>query len=187
MGRVNPIAQRLRTLVNWPSNVRHPFITEYIKHIFQKQYIGEPAIRASANRIVINLTVYSENDTALKHPKAKEGIKINFKNYQLENSLGRLETRISNLSNPSTQHFFYEPLMKHSARSPLAAVQGGSYNKDVLKALQIYKDHDITLNINVIRNPLLNAKILAEVVARELKSGKNLALIYKDLVNNMHE
>ena len=62
MGRTNANALRLKTLINWPSNVRHEFLSDYIKHIFQNHLINEPGIRSSLTDVTINLTILQENE-----------------------------------------------------------------------------------------------------------------------------
>ncbi|KAJ1568002.1 hypothetical protein HK405_003969, partial [Cladochytrium tenue] len=58
-GRTNPIALRLRGLINWPSNVRHPLLAAYVEHLFQGLAIAPPAVRASTTGVWINVTVFT--------------------------------------------------------------------------------------------------------------------------------
>ncbi|KAJ3129635.1 hypothetical protein HK098_000786 [Nowakowskiella sp. JEL0407] len=193
MGRTNPVGVRIKHLSNWPSNVRHPFLTKYVKHVFQNFIIGEPHIRASTNRIQVNLTVFEpKDDFFLKsHPFVKPTAsgpkRLSFREYDLEHSLGRFETRIKNLSDPKIDHFYYRGLFANASPSPLAAIQGGTYDGDVLKALQIFKDLDITFNVNVVKNPLLSASVFAEHVSRFLRRGNKLPRYYATLLRNMHK
>lgn len=114
MGRTNPIALRLKTLVNWSSNVRHQFLSKYIKHIFQQHLIAEPGIRASTTGIWINVTLLEQQQSVVadSHPYVKKPV-LDLKKYGFqhllknhdreeatklyESTFGRKELRVRNL------------------------------------------------------------------------------------------
>ena len=100
--RTHPLSLRLRTLLNWPSSVRHPFLSSYIRHIFQHYLIGTPGIRSSTNGIWVNLTIldidastdsHSTPPPPVKHhPKANKVLE--FRNVDLSQVMGRFERKV---------------------------------------------------------------------------------------------
>ncbi|KAI8812330.1 hypothetical protein BJ742DRAFT_54295 [Cladochytrium replicatum] len=256
MGRTHPVALRLRTLVNWPSNVRHAFISSYVKHIFQQNMVGVPGIRASTMGIWVNVTVFSAGP--FSHPKVPtlpaeaarasqfskeiedeggaaevteaassktaapsassvsvpepEGHRpklssspayIEFRNVDLTQALGRFETRVRNLSlkegkvdyylgpNPEAStkpHPYYYPLLSSiSAPSVMSAAAFGPNPspEKTLEALQIFKDVPIHLRVNVISNPILNAEVFAQFVAKQLKGGRPMMYLQRNILQKI--
>jgi hypothetical protein len=207
MGRTPALALRLKGLVNWPSNVRHPMLSQYVKHIFQNHIVSEPGIRASTTGIWINVTVLEapmhplglKNSVPLdQHPKVKSPV-LDFRTVKLENCLGHLETRIKHLlsgfekevtdkdGNTETikkdGHFYYKALAKGAPSHPLAAK---NFEQDPMQALQIYRNTPVHLKLNIIKNPLFDAQVLAEYVARGLTANERaLPRIFKQLLAKM--
>ncbi|KAJ3012762.1 UNVERIFIED_CONTAM: hypothetical protein HDU68_001037 [Siphonaria sp. JEL0065] len=200
MGRSNPLALRLRGLINWPSSVRHPVLSQYVKHIFQEHLVAEPGIRASTTGLWVNVTVFSDDNSKLMaHPKVhgKERC-LTFSSVNIIDALGRGEKRISELSGSSSKNGFYQTLFKDVQPKPelikertqvkylgtsplLARVE----KEGVLEALKIYRDVPIHLQVNVIQNPVLNAEILAQYVVRQLAANKQLPRIYKSVLQKL--
>lgn len=249
MGKRTPaLSRRILSLVNWPSTVRHTFLSQYIKHVFQSHIICEPGIRASTSGIWINVTVLSpqfhpihgstpknkvykttavvnssedtietkpdvilsetgempiaepivrtkivhgEEYSLSGHPLFQKPI-LNFHNVQLVNALGPIDARIRLMmdgTDPERKkkdlregHFYFKPLSEGSAKSLMEAKD---CVEDPLKALQIYSDKPIHLRINVVENPLMNAQILADFIARSLKENdRALPKIFKQLIAN---
>eukprot|EP00842_Homolaphlyctis_polyrhiza_P003025 jgi/Hompol1/3723/HPOL_003338-RA len=196
---MNPLALRVKGMMNWPSNVRHPLLTEYLKHIFQHSIVGAPAIRASTTRIWANVTLLAtpKYDPQREHPLLRNApttrlpthgasqtsstlVKIpllNFSGAEVEAAPGRLERRTIGRS---TKHKFYKPMFGDGTPSSMIAALGGNTNP--LAALHIYRNTPIELHVNVIRNPLLRADIMAEYVARSLNSGSTLPRMYKEFI-----
>jgi len=72
MGKRTPVlSRRIQGLVNWPSNVRHNFLSKYIEHVFQNHIIATPGIRASTSAIWVNITVFSHHFHPLHGSNAK--------------------------------------------------------------------------------------------------------------------
>ncbi|KAJ3069956.1 hypothetical protein HDU98_006972 [Podochytrium sp. JEL0797] len=201
MGRTNPLALRLRGLVNWPSNVRHPLLSSYIKHIFQDALVAEPGIRASTTGLWVNVTVYSDSHTQLmQHPKISGSVSdraVNFSSVKVLEALGRGEKRISELSGSASKNEYHKSLFasvpatkmikertasEYTGTSPLLA---RAEKEGVLEALQVYRNVPIHLQVNVIRNPILNAEILAQYVAGQLEAGKQLPRVYKQVLGKL--
>ncbi|KAJ3406798.1 hypothetical protein HDV05_005825 [Chytridiales sp. JEL 0842] len=211
VGRTNPISLRLRGLLNWPSNVRHPFLSNYIKHIFQQHIVAEPGIRASTTGIWINVTVFGNVDgKLLEHPKIKDPV-LEFGRVKIERALGKAERRIAEISGPSSKNVYLKNLFEGLPTTPVpkrpigeAALQPKDPNATVetydavspllnraksdgtLEALQIYRNTPIHLQINIIKNPMLNADVMAQYIASQLKSGKNLTRIYKTMLQKLN-
>ena len=169
--------------MNWPSNVSHPFLQQYVSHIFQHALVGTPGIRASTSQIWINVTLFqiSSQNSIRDHPKVKNPVldfHLNPK-LNLKKSLGRLETRTRSLT---SSHPFYKPIFKQIPYKDLveAGLEGGNE-----AALQIYKNIPIKLKINIISNPLLNAEIMAKHVAGALQKGVPLARVFKTYLKSM--
>ncbi|TPX40256.1 hypothetical protein SeMB42_g00247 [Synchytrium endobioticum] len=190
--RTNPLSLRLRTLINWPSSVRHPFLASYIRHIFQHYLTSPPGIRSSTNGIWVNLTVLDTSLDAASsiigscryHPKA--GKALQFRNVDLTSVLGRFERKVLGARK---WHQYYSKLMPDAnAHHVVPQMLLSPSAKDIpatLQALQIYRDCPIHLRMNVITNPLLNADILAQYVARHCSRGRPLARVYKDLLEKL--
>jgi hypothetical protein len=85
MGRINPLALRIKGMINWPSDVQHPLLENYVKHIFQKTLVQRPAIRASTQGIVINVVLLKLET----HPKLFDK-QIKFDNIDYKKVMGRL-------------------------------------------------------------------------------------------------
>ncbi|KAJ3396390.1 hypothetical protein HDU92_003232 [Lobulomyces angularis] len=202
MGRTNPVSNRLKNLINWPGDVRHPFISKYIKHIFQHYIVGEPGIRSSTTGIWVNVTVLQlEGMNASNHPKVKKPV-LDFSRHRFEESIfGRNELRTKNLlhgvpkvtasgrtmyktddkGNPTKEvdrrmHHYYGRLteLKTPPANLLEALGG---KEKLVEALGIYRDKPINLKVNVISNPILNANILAKYVASEMGKGISLSRV----------
>ncbi len=197
MGRTPSIALRLRGLVNWPGNVRHPFLANYVKHIFQHYEIAEPAIRASTTGIWINVTVLQHNGTpnAADHPKVQNQI-LDFHNIDLENALGHVENRIklytqggiarqgTDREKPVDGHRYFK---KISTGTPGHLLAANDMQADPLAALQLYKNVPIHLRVNVINNPLLDAQCLAHFIAKHTqKKIGNFQKVYKMLLQSLN-
>ncbi|KAJ3289669.1 hypothetical protein BCR33DRAFT_716255 [Rhizoclosmatium globosum] len=202
MGRTHPLSLRLRGLINWPSNVRHPVLASYVRHIFQNQLVAEPGIRASTTGLWVNVTVFGEDHSKLlQHPKisgsSPEQRSINFSSVSIVDALGRGERRISELAGSKSKKEFHKALFKdvpqtelvkertqekYNGTSPLLA---RAQKDGVLDALQVYRDVPIHLQVNIIRNPILNAEILAQYVAKQLSQNKQLPRIYKSLLGKL--
>ena len=176
MGRTNPLSLRVGGLINWPSTISHPFLVNYIRHIFQESLIGEPGIRSSPKELYVNLTILGDSITS--HPKFRDPF-LSFKDVDLNSSLSRLESRLQKLT---VGHYYFKDLFKDIPKTLIEANQLKYGNQG---ALQLFTDKPVHLRINVIKNPLLNAEVCADWVARSLKQDKSLALIYKQLLANM--
>ncbi|KAI9327001.1 hypothetical protein BDR26DRAFT_924123 [Obelidium mucronatum] len=198
MGRSNPLALRLRGLINWPSNVRHPLLASYVRHIFQEHLVGEPGIRASTTGLWVNVTIFAENyDRLLEHPKLQNGA-LSFSSVNIASALGRSEQRITEITAEGSKVPFQQALFKnvqprveltkertqakYTGTSPLVA---RAEQDGVLEALKIYRDTPIHLQVNVIRNPILNAEILAQYVANQLAANQQLPRIYKNILQKL--
>ncbi|TPX61860.1 hypothetical protein PhCBS80983_g00869 [Powellomyces hirtus] len=178
MGRTNPLALRLRGLVNWPGNVRHQLLSDYVQHIFQHTLTSTPHVRASTTGIWINLTVL-DTPTLQTHPRLHNPT-IDFRNVRPLDALGRTDRTVDRLAK---RHFYYKHLFKDShTKNPLMALGA---EQDPLPALHIYRDTPIHLKVNVISNPLLDAQICAHYIAKNLSNNKPMAKIYKDLLAKM--
>ncbi|KAJ3088782.1 hypothetical protein HK102_007928 [Quaeritorhiza haematococci] len=209
MGRTNPIALRIKGLLNWPSNVRHPFLSAYIKHIFQDYIVGEPGIRCSTSGIWVNVTLFNHKNTRSieDHPIFKSPL-LDFRKVKVDKALGRFETRIHNLFRGKSieeggevvgkkeAHPYYGPLTKSAPNFPLAAAlekrPTDAGQENLMRALQIYSRSGtgevppVHLKINVVSNPLQSADILAQYVAREMtENDRALPRIYKTLLKRM--
>ncbi|KAL3896450.1 MAG: hypothetical protein SGCHY_004067 [Lobulomycetales sp.] len=101
MGRANPVALRLRILRGWPGNVRHAFLSAYVKHIFQHSLVAPPAIRASTSGIWVSLTLLDADKSAMQaHPLLRDKKpSIDFKHIHSFTPaiMGRHERRVANL------------------------------------------------------------------------------------------
>ncbi|EGF83207.1 hypothetical protein BATDEDRAFT_84752 [Batrachochytrium dendrobatidis JAM81] len=147
--RINPIALRLKGQMNWPSNVHHPMLTDYIKHIFQKSMCGQPAIRASTTGIWVNVTVLAteSHNPLLHNPLLRGNPVLQFGGAQLEEAKGRLETRTFNRT---TQHSYYKPLFaKIDTRSLIQALAGkNGVSTDTTEAESSEQDQTTTNILN---------------------------------------
>ncbi|TPX64842.1 hypothetical protein SpCBS45565_g05612 [Spizellomyces sp. 'palustris'] len=181
MGRTNPLALRLRGVVNWPGNVRHQLLADYVKHIFQHNVISEPHIRASTSGIWINLTVLEQTKSdhqPTSHPRVQNPT-IDFRNVRPLEALGRLERRVDKLAKGN--HYFKD-IFKGNATTPLEALGA---EQDPLASLQIYRDSPIHLKVNVVKNPLLDAQVCAHYVAKHLANNRPMNKIYKQLLTKI--
>ena len=170
--RTNPLSLRVGQLINWPSNVSHPFLSQYLRHVFQGSLIAEPGIRSSLSHIWINVTVLGP---VAGHPLVKRPL-LELDHLKLSDSHGRLEHRLRNLT---TGHHYFKHIFPHSKslleeRSLRSAREG----------LGIFSSLPIHLHINVISNPLLNADILAQYTAKQLQE-RSLGALHKELLGNM--
>ncbi|KAI9349298.1 hypothetical protein DFJ73DRAFT_625555 [Zopfochytrium polystomum] len=196
-GRTNPIALRLRGLLNWPSNVRHPVLAAYVQHIFQNHIVATPGIRASTTGIWIN------SIPPALHPKIAHPV-LDFTSVRVRDALGRNEARIAEMSSGFGKNEYLGPLLRSTgapvvenvprrrnfgaesepfeAVSPLlvAEARGGPW-----EALRIYRETPIHLQINVIMNPVLNAEVMAKYIAKELALNKPLPRIYKTILSRL--
>ncbi|KAJ3330727.1 hypothetical protein HDU76_004988 [Blyttiomyces sp. JEL0837] len=212
-GRTNPIALRLKGLMNWPSNVRHPFLATYIRHIFQGHIISEPGIRSSTSGIWINVTVFSSDIKKLEsHPKVNDPV-LDFSRTKIADALGRAERRIADMSSPFSKNIYMKNLFEGMPKTtiqrpvpgnrPAAGEEATSTEMEsfeavspllaraqqdgALEALQLYRDVPIHLQINVIKNPILNAEIMARFIAKQLAANKPLPRLYKTMLNKLSE
>ncbi|KAI9013229.1 hypothetical protein BC832DRAFT_549083 [Gaertneriomyces semiglobifer] len=183
MGRTNPLALRLRGVLNWPSNVRHQLLTNYVKHIFQHTVHGEPHIRASTTGIWVNFTVLAPKSESsethpLRHPKV-ENPTIDFRNAQPLLAPGREERRVKSLAN---RHKYFKDVLNGLDKSQLEALGA---DVDPQTAMQIFKDTPVHLKINIITNPLMDAQVCAHYVAKCLSDNKPISKVYKTLLANL--
>ncbi|KAJ3018794.1 hypothetical protein HKX48_002611, partial [Thoreauomyces humboldtii] len=178
MGRTNPIALRLRGLVNWPGNVRHQLLSDYVKHIFQHTITSEPHVRASTTGIWVNVSVL-KSDSLAHHPKLTTDPTIDFRNVRPLQALGRVDRRVDKLA---SQHLYFRDIFKGKTKNPLQALGA---KDDPLPALHIHRDTPIHLKVNVISNPLLDAQVCAHYIANGLKANKPMSKIYKTLLSKM--
>jgi hypothetical protein len=58
-------------------------------------------------------------------------------------------------------------------------------SRAVLEALQFYRDSDVHLRVNVIRNPLLSADVCAQFLAKGLSRDVPLPKLYKNLLSKL--
>ena len=181
--RANPLALRLKSVMNWPSNVSHPLLQQYVRHIFQHSLVATPQIRASTSQIWINVTLFEiDSNNPLKlHPKVKQPVLDFHLNPQLnlKKASSRMEQRMKSLTN---SHPFYKPIFK---RIPYKDLVEASLVSGTSEALQIYKRIPIKLKINIIKNPLLNAEIMAKHCANALQKGVPLQRIFKTYLKSM--
>ncbi|KAJ3301964.1 hypothetical protein HDV03_005538 [Kappamyces sp. JEL0829] len=182
--RSNPLGNRVGRMINWPSNVNHPALSSYIKHIFQDCLVASPGIRSSTTGMWINVTLLPttlppSEMSHYSHPKISNP-QLDFRGAVLEKAAGRLEWRTKKLAKG---HHFYKALFQDvSFKSLLAA---GERNDKVHEALQIYRDTPIHLRVNVITNPLLNADIMAQQIAHAVKNEVPVAKIFKSYLKSM--
>ncbi|KAJ3293971.1 hypothetical protein HK104_004071 [Borealophlyctis nickersoniae] len=196
--RTNPLSLRVRGLINWRSNVRHPFLTKYIKHVFQHYIVSEPGIRASTSGIWINLTLLEQSGSshrpARSHPLVVDPF-INLRNTKVEEALGRHE-RIVKAFGHLPRFYYSKDIFANErdytsfiealkANDPKTGKPLGGAGTGTLAALHIYRDVPIHLKVNVISNPLLDATICADYVAKNLKKGASMTRIYKNLLARM--
>ena len=194
--RTNALSLRVHKLTHWPSNVRHQFLTNYVKHIFQHQLVGEPGIRASTTGIWINVTLFNQNQPGLpsvnEHPRVSDPV-LNLRDYKIdETQLGRWDAK---MSTKAQYHYFYKNafadvpikslVQAMNQPDPVTGKPKGGAATTTLAALQIYKDMPIHLKINIIKNPLMNAQVCADYVAKHMETGKPLSRIYKSLLSKL--
>ncbi|KAJ3217461.1 hypothetical protein HDU67_007931 [Dinochytrium kinnereticum] len=202
MVRSNPIALRLRGLLNWPSNVRHPVLSAYIKHIFQDFIVAEPGIRSSTTGLWANVTLFGDETKILKHPRLKNPT-LDFSNSKIDKALGRAELRIANLS-ASDKNAFLNSLFKDLPKTSVTRTKGigatltsdkimatsptvhRATEEGVLDALRIYRNTPVHLQINVINNPILNADVMAQYIAKQLALNRPLPRIYKTILQRLN-
>ncbi|KAJ3318570.1 hypothetical protein HDV06_003003 [Boothiomyces sp. JEL0866] len=178
--RTNPFSLRLRGLINWPSNVSHPWLQSYIRHIFQHSFVAIPQIRSSTSGIWVNVTLLQTEEHPLnQHPKVIENV-LDFRGANLQKAAGRLETRTRKLTH---KHSYFAPVFAKIKNKSLiaAASRDGTPNE----VLQIYRDAPIHLKINIINNPLLSADIASQHVASALKMGVPISRIFKTYLQKL--
>jgi hypothetical protein len=183
MGRTNPLALRVGKLISWPSNVSHPLLSEYIRHVFQGFLVSEPGIRSSLSETWVNVTVFGDADRMSQHPLFIDPClrwNNNREKHDPEKALGKLEQRLLGLaeSHPHIQKMF-QNIPKKSLVHLSTKMHG------ISGTLGMFKDRPIQLKINFIQNPLLDAEILAQYVALHMSKRVPLAVIYKDLIKKM--
>jgi hypothetical protein len=186
-------------------------LSSYIRHIFQDHIVAEPGIRASTTGIWINVTVFGFSDRKLlEHPKIKDPV-LDFTRVKIEEALGRAERRIAEISGPSSKNIYLKNLLEGlpkasvpkrpigeaalEPKDPNASVEtydavspllNRAKSDGILESLQIYRDTPIHLQINVIKNPILNAEVMAQFVALQLKDNKQLPRIYKAMLQKLN-
>lgn len=212
--KTHSLALRVKHLINWPSNIRHPFLTRYIKHVFQGFIIAEPAIRSSANGVWINLTVlardgydsanreYSREPVSLeKHPLYVKP-ELDFKDANFEAAKGKMAKLIGELQ---SWHRYYktlepksDPVFTKDRKPSLLTLLTPSYmmlNTDMAakrlplahnyKEMQLYFEKPIHIKYNVVRNPLINAEILAKYVAEQMGRGRSVLALKSNLIQRL--
>lgn len=123
------------------------------------------------------------------HPKISEPI-IDFKGMDVLSALGKFEERTRILSN---HHVYFSKTFKGVKFRTLAASTASENHSNLksinqnLQALHIYKDCPINLRINVVSNPLMNAEILAQYVARKSQHRGKLPKIFQELVGYVQQ
>ncbi|KAJ3165308.1 hypothetical protein HK101_000246 [Irineochytrium annulatum] len=202
--RSNPLALRLPSLLSWPSNVRHPLLSQYIKHIFQPHLVAEPGIRASTTHIWCNVTLHGDAQKIFDHPRYKNRL-LDFTHVDVGKCLGRAELRFAECASDSCGTGYYRELFKDVEKSSITRLKydaasdamvehtfegtsptvARARTEGTLGALRIYRDRPIQLIINVISNPVLSADVMAQYVAGELREGKQLARVYKGLLGKI--
>lgn len=167
--------------------------------------MAEPGIRASTSGIWVNVTLLEQRGgeaiEAKRNPLIMDPV-LDMKEYTdwgkekaaeeesgFDFIYGRNELRVRNLlhgarARPTEKqigkpHVFYGRLSKNA---PLNQMEALGLRDDFARALQIYKDTPIHLRLNVIKNPLLNADVLAQFVAQELSRGVPLPKLHKSLL-----
>nr|KAJ3398314.1 hypothetical protein HK105_005198 [Polyrhizophydium stewartii] len=178
--RMNPLALRLKNQLSWPSNVYHPMLKDYIRHVFQHSITGTPGIRASTTGVWVNVTLFAaDGKHPLDHPLVKEPT-LDFKSAEVLQAPGRLEKRTAGRA---ARHSTYKPVFAQISPKSIAEALGGATNAN--QALHIHHNKPINLKINIISNPLLNAEVLAQYVARSMNNGKQLATIQRSLLQRL--
>lgn len=179
--RTNPFALRVGKLISWPSNVSHPLLSEYIRHVFQGFLVSEPGIRSSLTETWVNVTVFGDPQKISQHPLVcNPKLNWNKNNLQPENALGKMEQRLLGLtmSHPHISKLFKD-VPKKSLVHLSTSING------ISGALGMFKDRPIHLKINFIQNPLLDAEILAQYVALNMSKRTSIGAVYKDLLKKM--
>ncbi|KAJ3057020.1 hypothetical protein HK097_001504 [Rhizophlyctis rosea] len=192
--RTNALALRVHKLIHWPSNVRHYFLTNYVKHIFQHQLVGEPGIRASTNGIWINVTLLNQSgaQNVNEHPRVLDPV-LELRDYKIdETQLGRWDAK---MSQKAQYHKYYKNAFANvpikslvqamNEPDPVTGKPKGGAATTTLAALQIYKDVPIHLKINIIKNPLMNAQVCADYIAKQMEAGRPLSRVYKSLLSKL--
>lgn len=181
MGRTNPLALRVGRLISWPSNVSHPLLSEYIRHVFQGFLVSEPGIRSSLSETWVNVTVFGDPQRMSQHPLFKDPIlRWNKSELEPEKALGKLEQRLLGLTET---HPHIKNMFKDMPKKSLVHLSTSMHG--ISGALGMFKDRPIRLKINFIQNPLLDAEILAQYVALHMSKRTSLASVYKDLLKKM--
>lgn len=172
--RTNPLGLRVGHLINWHSDISHPFLSKYLKHIFQHYVTNTPAIRASTSGIWVNLTILKDKQDPNDHPRVKNPV-LDFRSCDVQKALGYYEKRTRSLAG---SHYYYKTIFK---------------NVEYKNLMEMFKPHEalqlpdapVHLKINVIENPLYNADICAQQVASQLKEGVLLSKIFKSMLTLM--
>ena len=176
--RTNPFALRVGKLISWPSNVSHPLLGEYIRHVFQGFLVSEPGIRSSLSETWVNVTVFGDPEKMKYHPWVNKPL-LEWDQAELEpeKALGKLEQRLLGLA---TTHPHISKLFKEIPKKSLVHLSTSLHG--ISGALGMFKNRPIKLKINFITNPLLDAEILAQYVAVNMSKRMGLAAVYKDLL-----
>lgn len=186
--RTNPLALRLQHLINWPSNIRHPFLSAYVKHIFQDYLIAEPGIRSSTNGIWINLTVFKRQTDRVpieQHPKFLDR-KLDFDKVQRKVEEGKADVRgleDKKIGKLKAFHPYFNALYAGDDEGKPSGHRTSTPISD--PAIPYLPRGPIHLRFNVITNPLLNAQICAQYAVEQLKKGRNLQAVVKGISAKM--
>jgi hypothetical protein len=181
MGRTNPLALRVGKLISWPSNVSHPLLSEYVRHVFQGFLVSEPGIRSSLSETWVNVTVFGDPIRMNQHPLFKDPIlRWNRNDLEPEKALGRLEQRLLGLAESHPQ---IKKMFKDIPKKSLVHLSTSMHG--ISGTLGMFKDRPIHIKINFIQNPLLDAEILAQYVALHMSKRISLAAVYKDLIKKL--
>jgi hypothetical protein len=152
--------------------------------------VSEPGLRATASgEITVNVTVFGGG--APGHPRILNPA-LDFSSLSLPKALGRMETRIENLT---SQHRYFKDVFASSGGAGSLA-QETERRFGTLGAIGIFpqqfslastsgKQPIVNLKVNVIQNPFLNADIMAQYIARRLENGDSLGRVYRELLANM--
>jgi hypothetical protein len=181
--RTNPLSLRVGGLLNWPSNVFSPFLNQYLKHCFQGALMSTPGLRSSTQGLWINLTVYGPLAKTKDHPLARNPQLSHLtQSADLSQALGRLETRLQNLS---TGHHYFKDIFSPVPSKSLVEAGLSEFGPLGTLGLFLKENKKIHLRVNVVSNPLLNAEVLAQYTAHHLKEGKSLGSVYRELLQKM--
>jgi hypothetical protein len=105
--------------------------------------------------------------------------KLSFKGANLKKAFDRIESRQQNLV------YFHEYYRKEFKGLRYKTLIEAAQKQGTLAGLQIFRDCDIDLNVNVIKNPLLSAEIMAKVTADAMENGVPLSRVFKSFLKSM--